>query len=151
MTLAARMEIDERYAKQCRRRYLTSRKIEMERLKDECLSSDDDIILLTAVDLIVAINGIQKKLDRLDRQQEGDITDEMVEQARKVDTANYIDYERGRAVAWCHDGRNPTALARLPDGRAYCHVCQKTWNSIDILVERDGYSFPAAVKELCQL
>ena len=113
---------------------------------------DDDLEAYMAVDAIVTINNIKKKLNRLDKPtQEGDITDEMVEQARAVDTGYLIEYVRGRAVGFCHDGDNPTALARLPDGRAYCHVCQKTHNAVDILIERDGMSFPQAVKELCQL
>ena len=141
---------DKRDDLQAKRKHLTGKMLKMMDLRDECLATGDEIDAVTASDMTKAIEKVRKQLDALDRvAQEGDITDEMVETAREVDVSTLIDFVGGRSVGFCHNGDNPTMLARLPDGKAYCHKCQKVWNAIDVLTIRDGYSFQAAVRSLC--
>ena len=105
-----------------------------------------------AVDVINVVSKLRKQLKRLDKPaQEGDITDEMVEQARNVDTARIIEFTGGKSLAFCHDDRNPSLTYHKKTGRAHCFVCNKSYDAIQILIERDGMSFPAAVRELCQM
>lgn len=150
MTLLEKMEVERKYANQCRRRYLMDKLLEMQKLRDECMASDDDIDQYTAVDMIVAIGKVRKQLDALNKTyKEGDITDEMVEQARSVDTASVIDFVGGKSLAFCHDDRSPSLMYHRKTGRATCFVCNKTYDAIGVLMERDGYNFPSAVRYLC--
>lgn len=152
MTLTEKMQVDPRYAKQCRRRYLTQQLLELQKLRDECLESDDDIILYTAVDLIAQINRVKKKLNLLDRTfKEGEITDEMVEQARSVPVSAVVEFIGNKSLAWCHDDRSPSLMFHAKTGTARCFVCDKTYDAIKVLMERDGKNFPEAVRELCNL
>lgn len=145
------VQLDRRDTLHAKRMALTDLMLKMQELRDECLATGDEIDAVTARDMEAAIADTKRKLDALNRvAQEGDITDEMVEQARAVDTGTLVKFVHGRTVGFCHDGDNPTAFVRLPSGKAYCHVCCKTFNAVDILVQRDGYKFPDAVRYLCQ-
>ena len=89
------------------------------------------------------------RLERPDKMPESGITDEMVEAARAYPIEELIDFSSfGRTEAFCHVSDSPS-LAHLPDGnRAYCHVCSRVFNPIDVLIVRDGMTFVDAVKTL---
>lgn len=78
----------------------------------------------------------------------GRITDEMVQQARQYPVTQLIDFQRGKSRAWCHDDRNPSLYLAPRVNRVVCPVCGKYFSSIDVLIERDGLSFPEAVRML---
>ena len=79
---------------------------------------------------------------------EGDITDSMITQAAKYPITSLVEFVHGRTLAFCHDDRSPSAYYGTKTNRLFCPVCAKSFNSIDILVQRDGMSFPDAVRRL---
>ena len=77
------------------------------------------------------------------------ITDEDIERAKEYPVENLIELDsRGKAIAWCHDDKNASMTLWNGKNRVRCWACSKTYNPIDILVERDGLSFIEAVKRL---
>lgn len=77
------------------------------------------------------------------------ITDEDIEKAKEYPIENLIELDaRGKAIAWCHDDKNASMTLWKGKNKVRCWACSKTYNPIDILVERDGLSFIEAVKRL---
>lgn len=80
---------------------------------------------------------------------QGRVTDEMIERAREFSVCDLIlEFPKGRAKAWCHDDRNPSLYYGSKKGVAVCPVCNKSFDAIGILMERDGFSFSEAVRQL---
>lgn len=79
----------------------------------------------------------------------GNITDEDITRAKEYPIENLIELDsRGKAIAWCHDDKNPSMTLWKGKNRVRCWACSRTYNPIDILIERDGLSFIEAVKRL---
>lgn len=76
------------------------------------------------------------------------VTDEMIDAARNHPITNLIDFSRGNAVAFCHEDKRPSMFHAKRIGKAACPVCNKYFNAVDVLIERDGYSFIDAVRAL---
>lgn len=76
------------------------------------------------------------------------ITEDDIEAARSVDVATLIDFTRGKAIAFCHEDKNPSMFHATRTNTAQCPVCDKKFDSIGILMERDGMGFIEAVKQL---
>lgn len=76
------------------------------------------------------------------------IVDEMIEQAKAYSVDRLIDFNRGKALAFCHDDHNPSLSHWKETNLARCFVCNKTFNAIDILIHRDGLTFQEAVRRL---
>ena len=77
------------------------------------------------------------------------ITEEMIEAARAYPIEQVIEFNRGLATSFCHSDKTPSLTLWKGQNKARCFPCGKTFNPIDILIERDGKSFIEAVKELC--
>ena len=78
------------------------------------------------------------------------ITDEMIERARDVPIESLIEFVKGKALAWCHDDHSPSLSHHRKANRATCFPCGKSFNPIDVLIERDKMTFIEAVKYLCK-
>lgn len=87
--------------------------------------------------------GHSKRFVRVDR-----ITDDDIEAAKEYPIEQLVDFTRGKAFAWCHEDRNPSMYHATRTNKAICPVCDKFYNPIDVLMERDGMSFKDAVREL---
>ena len=70
-----------------------------------------------------------------------------IEQARNYPIEDLLGIELGRRIL-CpfHDDHHPSASVK--NNKLRCFTCNKTWNSIDYLMEHDGLSFIDAVKRL---
>lgn len=77
------------------------------------------------------------------------LTDEMIERARDYPVSQLIDFKHGKAIAFCHEDKNPSMFHGTRTNTAQCPVCAKSFDSIEILRERDGMSFKEAVTNLC--
>lgn len=83
------------------------------------------------------------------RQPVGSITPEMIERARQFPIENLIEFDRsGKALAFCHADNHPSLSWYRAGNRATCFPCNKSFNSIDVLTQRDGLSFRDAVRQL---
>jgi len=76
------------------------------------------------------------------------LTDEMIEQARNYPVDKLIEFTRGTAIAFCHDDKRPSMFYGTRTNTAQCPVCCKSFDSISILMERDGMPFKEAVTNL---
>jgi hypothetical protein len=76
------------------------------------------------------------------------ISDDDIEAAKEYPIEQLIDFQRGKAFAWCHEDKNPSMFHATRTNKAICPVCDKFYNPIDVLMERDGMSFKDAVREL---
>jgi len=76
------------------------------------------------------------------------ITDEMIEQARNYPIEKLVEFTRGKARAFCHEDKNPSAYHATRVNRLNCPVCDKSFDPIGILTERDGMSFKEALTTL---
>jgi len=75
----------------------------------------------------------------------GRINDEMIERAKAVPVTELIDFSKGKALAFCHEDKRPSLSLNKKNGNAWCFVCNRGFNAIDVHMERDGYSFKDAV------
>jgi hypothetical protein len=116
------------------------------------LDWDEDIMLLHYAlnDLRDAKIKLEKMEQRANRPQTDDITPEMIASAKEYPIENLVEFHKGVALAFCHPDKSPSLTWRKKSNRAVCYPCDKSFDSIQILVERDKISFPAAVRQLCK-
>ena len=76
------------------------------------------------------------------------ITDEMIEQARQFPIDSLIEFQHGKATAFCHEDKRPSLTWHKAKNRATCFPCGKSFSALDVCIERDGMSFIEAVKML---
>lgn len=93
---------------------------------------------------------LMKEIDRAVTQPKRDeISVEQIERARSYPIEQLIEFDRqGKALAWCHEDKTPSLAHWKKTNRARCFPCDKTFNPIDVLIDRDHLSFPEAVRRL---
>jgi hypothetical protein len=79
-----------------------------------------------------------------------EITPEMIQDAKSSPVTAILDLANGKTRAWCHEDARPSLYVLKRINKAHCPVCDKKFDAIDILMQRDGLSFPDAVRKLCQ-
>jgi hypothetical protein len=77
------------------------------------------------------------------------VTPEMIEKARQVPVDSLIEFIRGSARCFAHEDKSPSMYFGSRTNTAQCPVCNKHWDSIQILKERDGLTFHEAIRKLC--
>ena len=158
LKLADEMSLSKGFAIQARKRYL---KDLVDVNKAECAELFDWIDGYGDVNEFYAINRIGLLLqdrDKLRKEyrkcleilkpRQGDITEQMIENAREYPVENLLDFRRGKTYAFCHEDKQPSLYHATRTNRANCPVCDKTFDSIGILMARDGLDFIQAVKQL---
>lgn len=80
---------------------------------------------------------------------ENTITPDMLAKAKAVSIDSLIQFKHGKAKCFAHDDNKPSMYFGNKTNTARCPVCNKAWDSIQILIERDGYTFTGAVQNLC--
>ena len=111
-----------------------------------------------------AITLLNRRIERLDKKQRGfliriknleqdhqvsinSITSAEIEAARAFPIETLLEnIHRNRVRCPFHEDLNPSASIKR--NRVHCFVCNKTWNPIDLVMERDGLSFINAVRRL---
>lgn len=71
-----------------------------------------------------------------------------VEAAREYPVERLIDFQKGKAYAWCHNDKTPSLTKMKHENLVFCWPCRKAFNPIDILMSRDNLSFQDAVRSL---
>lgn len=78
-----------------------------------------------------------------------EITEEMIQHARDYPIEQIIEFDRfGKALAFCHADNHPSLTWHKARNRCTCFACGQSFNPIDVLTLRDGFSFRDAVKKL---
>jgi len=158
LEIADDMGIDKSFVINARRRMLTLDlfAIEDEIRKLQIRSSDNPA---TAVFRKVVLDKkierrahIRKQLDTLKQTvsmtDDSQLSEDQIEQARQYPIEKLIDFNRGKAIAFCHDDKNPSLYHARRTNRANCPVCDRSFNPVDVLMIRDGMSFASAVRNL---
>lgn len=153
---AEEMEVDPKYALTCRKRYLSGqifiREVNIQVFEVETGDFEKDYFReLLAIEDVKAIAEMKREIKRLDRalmKFEGGITDDMIERARQYPIDKLIAFQKGAALAWCHDDKRPSLTWDKKRNRAKCWPCDKSFDSIAVLMERDNMSFRDAVRAL---
>jgi len=96
---------------------------------------------------IRAVAKAEREIVRKATSKKGELTDEDFDRAREYPIEQLVEMKGGRCIAFCHESDSYSMMLTRYN-RLKCHVCDKSFNPIDVLVERDGYSFIEAVKEL---
>jgi hypothetical protein len=153
------MEVDVRTAMTLRVKYLAEQRDKLmegiEKLEDDILF-DESLNDVTRAFLEHRLVNERMDLSKINREiksytqlpREGEVTDDMIATARDYPVENIIEFKGGRCKAFCHDSDSFSVAKARTGNYIFCHVCGKTFDSIQILIERDGYSFIDAVKQL---
>ena len=103
----------------------------------------------------MALEAVKQQIEMIHRYEsdplpkEGEITADMMETARAYPIEKLIEFDRaGKAVAWCHDDKAPSLFWYKKANRATCFPCGRSFNPVDVLIERDNFSFRDAVLNL---
>jgi DNA primase len=79
----------------------------------------------------------------------GQITSEDIQRAKAVTIDQLVDIGRYNTLVCPFHADSKASMKYYPgQNKLHCFSCNKTWDSIDFLIERDGLSFPDAVKKL---
>lgn len=157
MDAASEHGVDQAWAIGRRITFLIERKRELTGMIGWLIMSGSDDQYLLA-DVIIKLTqkrmALTKEIGKMSRYKEpvkkGGITDEMIAQAKEYPVDQLIDFNNGKAMAWCHDDSNPSLTLWKKGNKAVCWPCDKKFNAIDICMERDGMTFIDAVKYLCR-
>ena len=77
------------------------------------------------------------------------ITEMMIQRAKDSPIENLLEINRaGFTKCFSHNDKNPPQNAYAKRNFLHCFVCNKSWDTIAILMERDGYKFKEAVMRL---
>lgn len=78
------------------------------------------------------------------------ITDEMKQRALDYPVTSLIDFkDNKRAIAWCHNDNSPSLVYFAKNNKIWCPVCNKAYNSIDLLMHLEGCGYFDAIRRLC--
>ncbi len=77
-----------------------------------------------------------------------EVTPEMKQRAKDYPVTNLIQFEKGKALAFCHIDKTPSLTYFAKKNLVSCFVCDKRFDAIGILMTRDGYSFHDAIRAL---
>jgi hypothetical protein len=76
------------------------------------------------------------------------VTDEMIQAAKDVPIDSIIDFNHGKAIAWCHEDKSPSLMHWRQGNKASCWVCNKKFSTIDAVMHLYGMRFKDAVRQL---
>jgi hypothetical protein len=86
-----------------------------------------------------------KKLDP----RKGDIDCDMVAAAKSVPVDSLIEFNQGYALCLWHEEEKPSLHHYVKNNRVKCFSCGFGGTAVDIVMKRDGLSFPDSVRLLC--
>jgi len=79
----------------------------------------------------------------------GDIDGDMVAIAKAFPVERLIEFHQGYALCLWHKEEKPSLHHHAASNRVKCFSCGKGADSVEIIMKRDGLSFPESVRALC--
>lgn len=76
------------------------------------------------------------------------ITQERIDAANSVPIESIIEFNNGKAHAFCHEDKNPSLSKHPSKNYARCFVCNESYGPIKAYMEIYNVSFPEAVRAL---
>lgn len=98
-----------------------------------------------------SIDGILEEMNRLTSKPvftKDTITDDMVARAKSYPIEQLICFTHGKGYAWCHEDKHPSLVWWKEKNQARCFPCDKTFDSIAVVMEMNGIDFKEAVRYL---
>jgi len=143
---AKRFGISKKAAARMRERYLKQQLID---LLKSWAKQPSGIVMIWIREIMEEIADIRVKRETVVKHNRSKVTEEMIAEAKEVLITEVVQFNRyGKAIAWCHDDNRPSLFHGDKRNIAVCPVCDKKFNAIDVLMERDGYTFLDAVRSL---
>ena len=145
LTAAANFDISADSAVRMRTRYLQSL------LAQWVAYIDEKVNQIPESDVIAIINemiSLRRYHDNKKTNIKPVITDEMIEAARNYPIEQVVEFHKGVAIAFCHEDKKPSLTWHRAKNKATCFPCGKSFNALDVLIERDKMQFIDAVKQL---
>jgi len=97
---------------------------------------------------IKTVVALQREIISLRRpERPGEITEDMIRRAREYPFTDLYEFKRNQAICPFHADKDPS-MHLFPDNHVHCFSCAKGWDTIAFVQDRDGLSFPEAVKRL---
>jgi hypothetical protein len=145
--MAGMMEINKLAAVRIRTRFL-------EQENDMLLKNGGDVAMYWVTKNLEEIQELARKLRMRKRKpltsaNSDEITPQMIAAARDVPITELVEFVRGKTMAWCHNDKRPSAFHGTKFNIVVCPVCDKKFDTIGVLMKRDGMSFVDAVRSLC--
>jgi len=115
-------------------------------------TGDVDNRLFLGERILKNISAIQKfqsemiSLRKPEKHRKG-VSDDMIERAKAYPFTELYEFRRNQARCPFHGDKDPS-MHLFPDNHVYCFSCAKGWDAIGFVMERDGLSFPDAVRQL---
>jgi hypothetical protein len=82
------------------------------------------------------------------KRREGDMERTDIQSAKEFPILNLYEFKKNMAVCPFHPDKDPSMSYNPKTNKAHCFSCNKTWDSIDFLMELEGLSFNEAVRRL---
>ena len=89
---------------------------------------------------------LEKSAKILSMKSNGGVSDQDKLRAKDYPIEDLFEGKTKGIRCFAHDDHRPSASIRY--NRLRCFVCNRSWDSIQVLIERDGYTFSDAVKRL---
>lgn len=146
--MAGIMDVDKKEAFRARWRYLRDK-------RDALSMSDNPIIQHWLKEVEAKMKEIEERAVMKPPvrlcENPNEVSEDMVMRAKEVPIDSIVDFKHGKALAWCHDDNRPSLYHGTRRNIAVCPVCDKKFDTIGVLMERDGFTFQEAVNHLCIL
>lgn len=144
---AAAVEIGIKAAIRMRLQYLVSLAGEWDGYLDLKTNVVPALSVPEILDEIDELRKYEKRCDQPERK--GSITEEMIQAAKGTPIETVVSFDRcGKSLAFCHTDKSPSLTWHKKANRATCFPCGKSFNAVDVLINRDGLNFIEAVKQL---
>lgn len=153
--------LDREWAINRRRQYLTEQLMEAQEDEEELLELVEHCGLETALNRAFSIRLLERHykqkftvrdeletIKKMTKDPKEQITDDMIEVARRYPVERLVKFTRKKARAWCHEDKNPSLVHMDRKNFAWCPVCDRKFDAIGCLIDRDGMRFVDAVKYL---
>jgi hypothetical protein len=146
--------LDRAYVVNSRRRFLTSR---LDTLDEQVKTFNPDnwptrSFYYAYYALEATINAKEKVMRELDAMKrintEAGLQDAQIQAAREYDVSKLVEWQHRKSTAWCHEDRRPSLTLLTRINQLWCPVCDKKFDAIGVLMDRDGMRFVDAVKAL---
>lgn len=113
---------------------------------DEQIDIMPESDMMTITGELISIREYQDRLKKGIKQNE--ITEEMIQVARDYPIENLIELDKGKILCFVHSEKTPSMQLHKVRNRLHCFGCGADIDSIAIMMQRDGMTFPEAVRFL---
>lgn len=150
--MAAQMDVNRFWAANCRIKFLGERIADL-----QTFVASNTLNPLSLGVALIWIEGCKKEIVYLEEKKVlirkkpealMRLTDDQIQIANNYPIESLIDFNNGKATAWCHSDKTPSLTIWKKGNKAKCWVCDKFFSPIDVLMQRDGLNFVDAVKFL---